>query len=123
MKHNIFTTKLIDIILPVKDQGDLQTFTDVFIVMDYVDQDLSSLFSNKCPVQFTEQHLICIMYNLLCSIKFLETANIMHRDIKPGNILVNDRCGVQICDFGLARTLPNKLRHLDSKLNFSLENL
>lgn len=46
------------------------------------------------------------MYNILCSLNFLETANVIHRDLKPGNILITDKCGIQICDFGFARTLP-----------------
>lgn len=28
----------------------------------------------------------------------------MHRDIKPPNILINSKCNVRICDFGLARS-------------------
>ena len=46
------------------------------------------------------------MYNLLCSLKYLHTANIMHRDIKPSNILIDHVCGTKICDFGLARQRP-----------------
>jgi serine/threonine protein kinase len=28
----------------------------------------------------------------------------MHRDIKPGNILINSNCQIKLCDFGMART-------------------
>lgn len=53
-----------------------------------------------------EEHLLIIIYNSLCALKFLHSSNVIHRDIKPANILVNQDCQVLICDFGLARTLP-----------------
>ena len=35
---------------------------------------------------------------------FLHEANVMHRDIKPNNLLINTNLDVKIGDFGLART-------------------
>ena len=32
--------------------------------------------------------------------------NLIHRDIKPSNILINKDCQIKVCDFGLARSLP-----------------
>ena len=37
---------------------------------------------------------------------FIHMANVMHRDIKPANILISATCEVKICDFGLARSMP-----------------
>ena len=50
-----------------------------------------------------------MLYNLLCGIRFCHSANVVHRDLKPANILINENCEVKLCDFGLARTLPESL--------------
>ena len=33
----------------------------------------------------------------------MHSAGILHRDLKPRNLLVNSNCDLKICDFGLAR--------------------
>jgi serine/threonine protein kinase len=37
---------------------------------------------------------------------FLHSANLMHRDLKSENVLIDDECRIKICDFGMARSLP-----------------
>jgi len=34
---------------------------------------------------------------------------IMHRDLKPNNVLVNEDCYAKLCDFGLSRAVGNKI--------------
>lgn len=38
----------------------------------------------------------------------MHSVNILHRDLKPGNLLINANCDLKICDFGLARTNNGK---------------
>lgn len=35
----------------------------------------------------------------------MHSAHILHRDLKPRNILISSKCEVKICDFGLARLI------------------
>ena len=43
------------------------------------------------------------MYQILRGLKYVHSAGIYHRDLKPRNLLVNSNCDLKICDFGLAR--------------------
>jgi len=75
--------------------------------MEFEQSDLRKILEEHDKFNFTEDHVIFIMYNLLCSLNFLHSANIMHRDIKPANILLDYNCGAKLCDFGLARNRPS----------------
>jgi len=46
-----------------------------------------------------------IIWNILLATKYLHESKVLHRDLKPANILLNEDCTIQICDFGLARTI------------------
>lgn len=107
MEDNLFTPKLIDIVIPTKKGKDgKDKFEDIFIIMEHYHQNLNCVFTRVKSNSFTEEHVITIMYNMLCAVNFLHTANVMHRDLKPSNILLTNQCNVILCDFGLARTMP-----------------
>lgn len=48
------------------------------------------------------------MYQVLCGLKYIHSADVIHRDLKPGNILVTTQGTLKICDFGLARGINPK---------------
>ncbi|XP_020701903.1 mitogen-activated protein kinase homolog NTF3-like [Dendrobium catenatum] len=59
---------------------------------------------NEAAFTFSGQISILARPPLLRGLKYLHSANILHRDLKPGNLLINANCDLKICDFGLART-------------------
>lgn len=75
--------------------------------MEYMQTDLKKIFQSMDQLDFSESHMVSILYNLLCALNFIHTANLMHRDIKPANLLVDADCKVKICDFGLSRSKPH----------------
>ena len=77
--------------------------------MEYFESDLKKLLIKSDELSFSEDHVITIMYNVLCALNMVHTSNIMHRDIKPANILIDEYCHVRLCDFGLARPVPDHL--------------
>ena len=63
---------------------------------------------NMVPSQLllTDEYVITILYNQLCALNYLHSTSIIHRDLKASNFLIDSKCQVKICDFGLARLLP-----------------
>ena len=62
------------------------------------------------------------MYNLLCGMKFMHSAGIMHRDIKPDNVLINKKGKVMFCDFGLSRDVITDEEDVKSALTKNIGN-
>jgi mitogen-activated protein kinase 7 len=63
--------------------------------------DLAAIIRSGQPL--TDAHFQSFIYQILCGLKYIHSANVLHRDLKPGNLLVNADCELKIADFGLAR--------------------
>eukprot|EP00644_Phytophthora_capsici_P018403 jgi/Phyca11/21343/fgenesh1_pg.PHYCAscaffold_91_\ len=81
---------------------------ELYLMMDLVDTDLHRLIQSKTKLE--EAHIAAIMYQLLCGAQTLHENGVLHRDLKPGNILVSKNCDVKITDFGLSRYIPHSAR-------------
>lgn len=75
---------------------------ELYIIMECADTDLRKL--TQSAIYLTDEQVKKILYQLVCGVKYIHSADIAHRDLKPGNILVNQDCSIKICDFGLARS-------------------
>lgn len=77
------------------------------MIFEFIDFDLRHLLEMNNTGN-SDDHIITITYNILCALNFMHSANIMHRDIKPENILLKEDCTIQLCDFGMSRTMEQQ---------------
>ncbi|XP_044503853.1 mitogen-activated protein kinase 20-like isoform X2 [Mangifera indica] len=80
-------------------------FQDIYVVFELMESDLHQVI--KANDDLTREHYQFFLYQLLRALKYIHTANVYHRDLKPKNILANANCKLKICDFGLARVAFN----------------
>ncbi|KAL1560555.1 Mitogen-activated protein kinase 10 [Salvia divinorum] len=80
-------------------------FKDIYVVFELMESDLHQVI--KANDDLTREHHQFFLYQLLRALKYIHTANVYHRDLKPKNILANANCKLKICDFGLARVAFN----------------
>ena len=97
--------ELIDVLLP-KGQ-DPNNPSAIFLVQTAHGMNLFDLLEIFNSLYLTDNHIMTIACNLLSALKYMHSANVLHRDIKSSNVLIDERCQVRICDFGLARSLPS----------------
>ncbi|GLJ31887.1 hypothetical protein SUGI_0641630 [Cryptomeria japonica] len=82
-------------------------FKDIYVVFELMESDLHQVI--KANDDLTPEHYQFFLYQLLRALKYIHTANVYHRDLKPKNVLANADCKLKICDFGLARVAFNDM--------------
>eukprot|EP01084_Bolivina_argentea_P008094 15143_1 len=59
---------------------------------------------------FSDLHIKFILYQLLLGLKFIHSACIVHCDLKPEHILINESCNIQIGHFASACTFGDTIQ-------------
>jgi serine/threonine-protein kinase len=93
-------------IVAVYDTGeDMATGVPVpYIVMEFVDgQTVRDLLIEG--YRLTPERTLEIINGTLRALEYSHQAGIVHRDIKPGNVMVNRNGDVKVMDFGIARAM------------------
>jgi len=76
---------------------------DIYLVFEHMETDLHAAIRANILGDVHKQY---IMWQSLKALKFMHSANLLHRDMKPSNLLLNSDCLVKVADFGLARSFP-----------------
>lgn len=76
-----------------------------FIVMEYVDGRLLKDVIAEGPVEPAEAARI--VSQVLTALEYSHRAGVVHRDIKPGNIMITSGGQVKVMDFGIARAISD----------------
>ncbi|MDN5919737.1 MAG: Stk1 family PASTA domain-containing Ser/Thr kinase [Pseudonocardia sp.] len=75
-----------------------------YIVMEFVDgQTLREIVKTSGPL--TQQRVVEVMADVCAALDFSHRNGIIHRDVKPANIMINSAGAVKVMDFGIARAL------------------
>jgi len=77
-----------------------------YIVMEYVEgHTVKELLADGTPVPIDEA--VEIVSGVLSALEYSHAAGLVHRDIKPGNIMLTTDGKVKVMDFGIARALAD----------------
>eukprot|EP00049_Salpingoeca_infusionum_P001085 m.45039 g.45039 ORF g.45039 m.45039 type:complete len:257 (+) comp10860_c0_seq2:187-957(+) len=77
---------------------------DIHIIMEYMNGgSLQDVVQRVGRVD--EPALAYICGKIVAGLRYLDKSNVLHRDLKPDNVLVNTQGEVKLCDFGISRKL------------------
>lgn len=80
----------------------------LYLVFEFLDQDLKKYMDMTS--QLEPMLIKSYMYQLLKGIEFCHSHRVLHRDLKPQNLLIDRNGAIKLADFGLARAFGIPVR-------------
>jgi cyclin-dependent kinase len=79
------------------------------LVFEYLDQDLKK-YLDVCDGGLDQNTVRSFLYQLIKGVAFCHHHRVLHRDLKPQNLLINREGELKLADFGLARAFGIPVR-------------
>ena len=87
-----------------------------FLVMDYIDgRTLDDYLAEKGKL--TEEETLRVLRPIAAALDYAHTKGVVHRDVKPGNVMIAKDGTPFILDFGIAREIQETMTRVTGKLS------
>jgi len=87
----------------------IHTEKKLTLVFEHLDQDLKK-YLDECEGAIPKATMKSFLYQLLKGISYCHDHRVLHRDLKPQNLLINKNGELKLADFGLARAFGIPVR-------------
>ncbi|CAM9416099.1 unnamed protein product [Ectocarpus sp. 13 AM-2016] len=89
--------KVVDVLPPPS----VEDFDDVYIVSELMETDLHRVIYSR--QHLTNEHTQYFLYQILCAVKYIHSASLVHQGLRPSRVMLNANCDLKISDFELSR--------------------
>ncbi|KAK0179221.1 hypothetical protein PV327_008034 [Microctonus hyperodae] len=89
-----------------------ETENQIVVVTEYADRELYEILDKEG--RFSEEKAQMIVCDLVSALYYLHSNRVLHRDLKPQNVLIEANGIAKLCDFGFARSMSTGTHVLTS---------
>jgi cyclin-dependent kinase-like len=92
---------------------------NLFLVFEFVEKNLLEVLE-KSPDGLSPKLIRSFVFQMCKAVHYLHTNNMIHRDVKPENLLIDENMQLKLCDFGFARkiVLDDKNNNIDAMTDY-----
>ncbi|KAI2644773.1 Cyclin-dependent kinase 2 [Labeo rohita] len=94
----------------VKLRDVIHTENKLYLVFEFLHQDLKRFMDSSSVTGISLPLVKSYLFQLLQGLAFCHSHRVLHRDLKPQNLLINAQGEIKLADFGLARAFGVPVR-------------